>query len=237
MRFLIRGEILVSMDLHGRELFLAPSKIICLLRNYKAHAEELGNSIPDRPEFFLKPPSSLLRNGGTVIIPEGVRSLHHEVELAAIMGRRCRLIAEEEAENYVSAYTVMLDITARDVQDRARSKGLPWSEAKGYDTFAPVGPRAYSLDEFEWRGRRIWLEVNGERRQDGNTSMMLYDVPRIISEISRVMTLEAGDLILTGTPAGVGPLTAGDKVVAGIEGMEALRVDVAAAGDCLRNIY
>ena len=217
---------MIVLDLHGSELLLAPSKIICLLRNYAAHAEELGNPIPRRPKFFLKPPSSLLGNGGTVMIPEGVGEIHHEVEMGVMIRRRCHGISEEDAKHYAGGYIVALDITARDVQAKAKSKGLPWTEAKGYDTFAPVGPSAYLPEKFDWRGRRIWLEVNGELRQDGNTDLMLYGIERMISEISRVMTLEGGDLILTGTPAGVGPLVAGDRVVAGIEGMEPLRVDV-----------
>ena len=217
---------MVAVGFGDGEYVLEPSKMVCLLRNYAAHARELGHQVTGRPRFFLKPPSSLLPSGGTVKIPDGVAELHHEVELAVIIGGTVKNIAEYEAEGYVLAYTVMLDITARDVQRRAKEAGLPWSEAKGYDTFAPVGPRAYPAAEYDWRERDIWLNVNGDRRQAGNTRDMLFSVGRIISEISRVMTLEAGDIILTGTPEGVGPLEAGDEVSAGIEGMERLRVRV-----------
>ena len=217
---------LLSLKLNDEDHVLRPSKIICLLRNYKAHARELGHAAPERPRFFLKPPSALLPNRGTVLIPKGVENLHHEVELAVIIAKHGRFIEMERAAEYIEAYTVMLDITARDVQAKAKSKGLPWTEAKGYDTFAPVGPRAYAADEYDWHDKRIWLSVNGEMRQDGSTALMLFGVERIIHDISLIMSLEPGDIIMTGTPAGVGPLEDGDRVEAGIEGMEDLGVKV-----------
>lgn len=203
-----------------------PSKIVCLLRSYAAHAKELNNPVPDRPRFFLKPPSSLMADGGTVIIPDGVSAVHHEVELGVIIGRSGRMISEENAGDHILGYTTMLDLTARDLQDEAKSKGLPWAEAKGFDTFAPVGPIGASRASYDWKGRRIWLRVNGEMRQDGNTSMMIFPVERMISRISSVMTLEEGDIIMTGTPEGVGPLRHGDRVEASIEGLGVLKVQV-----------
>lgn len=128
--------------------------------------------------------------------------------------------------DHVEIYLPMLDITARDLQDAAKSKGLPWSEAKGYDTFAPVGPEAVRSSDHDWRGKRIWLEVNGQIRQDSNTDMLLFSVERMISDISKVMTLEPGDIIMTGTPPGVGPLLPGDRIRAGIDGMEPMEFDV-----------
>jgi len=217
---------LFSLKLNDHEYVVRPSKIICLLRNYKAHARELGNTAPERPRFFLKSPSSLIPNRGTILIPEGVKNIHHEVELAVIVGRKGRFIDEADAGEYIEAYTVMLDITARDIQAKAKSKGLPWTEAKGFDTFAPVGPRAYPADIYDWHDKRIWLSVNGDIRQDGNTNLMLFGVERIIHAISLVMSLEPGDIIMTGTPAGVGPLENGDRVEAGIEGMEKLCANV-----------
>jgi 2-keto-4-pentenoate hydratase/2-oxohepta-3-ene-1,7-dioic acid hydratase in catechol pathway len=205
---------------------LGPSKIICLLRSYAEHADEMGSEIPDRPRFFLKPPSSLLEHGGTVIIPSGSREVHHEVELAVIMGRRGKDIPLGEVPSHILSYTVMLDITARDIQGEAKRKGLPWSEAKGFDTFAPVGPEMIPRSEMDWKGRNIWLEVNGERRQDSNTDLLLWPVEEIISRISEMMTLEEGDIIMTGTPAGVGPLRPGDVVRAGIDGIPPLEVKV-----------
>lgn len=217
---------MVKLMFQGSYHELRPSKIICLLRTYAAHARELSNDIPDRPRFFLKPPSALLENGGVVRIPEGVDNLHHEVELAMVIGKRGRHIREEDSNNYIKAYTVMLDLTSRDIQNEARDKGLPWAEAKGYDTFAPIGPEAVPSGAMDPGGRRIWLRVNGEIRQDGNTDMLLFPVGRIISEISRVMTLEEDDIIMTGTPAGVGPLVDGDVVEAGIDGIVPLKVTV-----------
>ncbi|MGA1849159.1 MAG: fumarylacetoacetate hydrolase family protein [Thermoplasmatota archaeon] len=206
---------------------LRPTKIVCLLRSYAAHARELGNEVPERPRIFLKPPSSLLPDGSVIIIPKGVTSLHHEVELAMVMGKRGKDIPADSAMEHVALFLPMLDITARDVQDEAKSRGLPWTEAKGYDTFAPFGPEAAPASEFDWRSRRIWLSVNGELRQDGNTDLLLFDPSRIIAEISRIMTLEVGDIIMTGTPAGVGPLADGDIVEAGIDGIGSMRFRVA----------
>jgi 2-keto-4-pentenoate hydratase/2-oxohepta-3-ene-1,7-dioic acid hydratase in catechol pathway len=207
-----------------------PSKIICLLRSYAKHAQELGNEVPDRPRFFLKPPSSLVPSGGKVIIPFGSREVHHEVELAVIMGRNCSNISSEEVTSHILGYTVMLDITARDLQSEAKSKGLPWSEAKGYDTFAPIGPEMVPADDYDWRGRSIWLEVNDERRQDSNTDLLLWPVETIVAGLSSIMTLEKGDIIMTGTPSGVGPLNPGDMVRAGINGIQPLEIEVVRAG-------
>jgi len=218
---------MVSVTIEGLEHELRPSKIVCLLRTYAAHAKELSNAVPERPRFFLKPPSALLGNGGTVRCPPNVRELHHEVELSVIIGKRGANIPQGSAMEHVKAYTVMLDMTARDLQDEAKAKGLPWTEAKGYDTFAPVGPEAVLAKKYDWRGKRIWLKVNGEVRQDGNTSLMLFPLERIISDISRVMTLEEGDIIMTGTPSGVGRLCPGDLVEAGVEGISPMRVDIA----------
>ncbi|MGA1819514.1 MAG: fumarylacetoacetate hydrolase family protein [Thermoplasmatota archaeon] len=205
---------------------LRPSKIVCLLRSYAAHAEELGNEVPGRPQFFLKPPSAMISNGSSIVIPPGVERLHHEVELSLVISKRGRNISREEAMDHIGLFLPMLDITARDLQDQARSKGLPWAEAKGFDTFAPVGPQAVKASEFEWKGKRIWLEVNGERRQDSSTEMLLFSVERIVSDISAVMTLEPGDIIMTGTPEGVGPLVSGDRIRAGIEGILPMEFDV-----------
>lgn len=206
---------------------LRPTKIICLLRSYAAHAAELGNEVPGRPLFFLKPPSALVPNGGSIMVPQGVKRLHHEIELSLVISEKGRNIPQDKAMDHVELFLPMLDITARDLQDTARSKGLPWTEAKGYDTFAPVGPEAVRSSEYDWRGRRIWLEVNGQMRQESNTDLMIFTVERMVSEISKVMTLEPGDIIMTGTPPGVGDLFPGDRIRAGIEGMEPMEFGVA----------
>lgn len=217
---------LVTTKYLNSDLLMAPTKIVCVLRNYSEHARELNSPVPDKVKYFLKPPSSLLANGGTVIIPDSVGSLHHEVELAVLMGKRGRFIPVDEAKNHILAYTIILDMTARDLQGEVKKAGLPWTVAKGYDTFAPFGPRAYPSGEYDWHNRRIWLDVNGQRRQEGNTDEMLFSVERIISEVSEVMTLEPGDILLTGTPPGVGPVMSGDIITAGIDGMEILTVTV-----------
>ncbi|MBN1540324.1 MAG: fumarylacetoacetate hydrolase family protein, partial [Candidatus Thermoplasmatota archaeon] len=152
---------------------------------------------------------------------------HHEVELAIVIGARGKDIPEGSAMGHVGLFLPMLDITARDVQEEARSRGLPWTEAKGYDTFAPFGPEAVPYPEYDWRSRRIWLKVNGMLRQDGNTDLLLFGLERIISDISRIMTLEEGDIIMTGTPAGVGPLEEGDMIEAGMDGIAPMSFHVA----------
>jgi 2-keto-4-pentenoate hydratase/2-oxohepta-3-ene-1,7-dioic acid hydratase in catechol pathway len=225
----IRDDRMVRVKVSEEVLELRPTKIVCLLRSYAAHARELGNEIPQRPFFFLKPPSSLLENHGSIVIPKGVEELHHEVELAFVISRGGSGIRVEEAFDHIGLFLPMLDITARDVQERAKNKGLPWTEAKGHDTFAPVGPQAVRASEYDWRDRRIWLEVNGEIRQDSSTGLLIFPPELIVSYISEIMTLEPGDIIMTGTPAGVGPLRAGDLVRAGIDGMEPMEFDVVRA--------
>ncbi|OYT46283.1 acylpyruvase [Thermoplasmatales archaeon ex4484_6] len=217
---------MIDIKMGELPIILRPSKIICLLRSYADHAEEMRSEVPERPMFFLKPPSSLLPDGGTVIIPEGVSELHHEVELAFVVGEKGRNIPPGEAESHIMGYTVMMDITARDVQLEAKQKGLPWSEAKGHDTFAPIGSEIVPAESWDWKGKRIWLKVNGETRQDSSTDLLLWSPAVILSRISEVMTLEKGDIVMTGTPAGVGPLSDGDILEAGVEGIRAMRVHV-----------
>eukprot|EP00727_Mastigamoeba_balamuthi_P008002 m51a1_g3822 putative 2-hydroxyhepta- -diene- -dioate isomerase (227) ;mRNA; f:286980-287809 len=217
---------MVKVAINGVEEELRPSKMLCLLRSYAAHADEMRGRVPPRPQFFLKPPSSLLPDGGSIVVPGEVHDLHHEVELALLIGTRCKAVSEEEGARAVRAYLVMLDMTARDVQDAAKKAGMPWARAKGYDTFAPVSSVGVLASDVDYRNRRIFLEVNGKARQDSNTSLMMYSVGRIVSDLSHAMTLEPGDLILTGTPAGVGPVAPGDVIHAGIEGIATVTVNV-----------
>ncbi|WP_456396526.1 fumarylacetoacetate hydrolase family protein, partial [Thermococcus sp.] len=178
---------------------LRPSKIVCLGRNYAEHAKELGHDVPKEPVIFLKPPSSLIGPNEAIILPRKSREVHHEVELAVIIGKRGRRIPREKALDYILGYTIMLDITARDLQAEAREKGLPWTIAKGFDTFAPVGPRVVDRRELNIDDLEIGLRVNGQLRQLGRTSEMVFKVPELIEYISSVMTLEPGDIIATGT--------------------------------------
>lgn len=196
------------------------SKIICLLRNYAKHAQELKNPLPGGVVFFLKPPSSILINSPNenkfIEIPSHC-NCDHEVELVAVIGKRGRDIQETEALDFVKGYTLALDITARNLQMNAKTNGHPWTESKGYDTFCPISEVLIPKDEIDISKTEIYLKVNGEIRQQGKTSEMIYTVPEIISALSKIMTLEEDDLILTGTPAGVGRLLPGDIVHAGIK--------------------
>ncbi len=202
---------------------IKPSKIVAVGRNYLAHAEEMGSSVPEKPVLFLKPPSAIIGPNSTIILPSQSRRVEHEVELAVIIGKKAKNVDIDSVMNYVYGYTIILDITARDLQAEAKKKGLPWSVSKGFDTFAPIGPRIVPRDDIDPSSLHIWLKVNGELRQDGNTKDMIFSVPFLVSYISKIMTLEPGDIIATGTPAGVGPLENGDFVEAGIDGIGILK--------------
>ncbi len=207
---------------------LRPSKIVCLGRNYAEHAKELGHEVPKEPVIFLKPPSSLIGPNEAIILPKKSREVHHEVELAVIIGKRAKRVPAEKAMEYVLGYTVLLDVTARDLQWEAKRRGLPWTVSKGFDTFAPVGPRVVDRRELNIDDLELGLRVNGEVRQLARTSEMIFKIPEIIEYVSGIMTLEPGDIIATGTPAGVGPLRHGDRVEAWIEGIGKLEEDVLA---------
>ena len=181
-----------------------PSKILCVGRNYAAHAKELGHEVPAEPLLFLKPPSALLDPGGTILLPRESERVEHEAELGVLIGRRARNVRREDALHHVFGYTCVGDITARDLQ----KKDGQWTRAKGFDTFCPVGPQVVSgLDPTRLR---VIARVGGQTRQDGLTAHMIFDVATLIAYASRVMTLEPGDLLVTGTPEGVGPLLPGD---------------------------
>lgn len=203
----------------------SPSKVICIGRNYVAHIRELANEIPDRPVVFLKPPSALVSSGESIVLPAASDDVHHEVELVVEIGRPCKNVDPASAMSVVRSYAVGLDMTARDLQSDAKKKGLPWTVAKGFDTFAPLGPLT-PVDGIDHGNLDIRLEVNGEVRQQGNTSLMIFPIPSIIVYVSTVFSLAPGDLIYTGTPEGVGPVKAGDHLVATITGLPPLEVSV-----------
>ncbi|MCK4849096.1 MAG: fumarylacetoacetate hydrolase family protein [Candidatus Heimdallarchaeota archaeon] len=200
---------------------LNPSKIICLAKNYSAHAVEMGvlpQELPKTPSLFLKPPSSLIGPNENIIIPPQTNEVHHEVELAVIIGKRGKNISLKDAYDYIFGYTILLDITARDLQSNAKQKGRPWSVAKGFDTFCPIGPVITTKDEVpNPQSLGIELSVNKELRQQGNTRDMLFKIDQIIHYCSSVFTLEPGDIIATGTPEGVGMFDHGDILHASIE--------------------
>ena len=212
---------------------LRPSKIVALAKNYAEHAREMNMDVPERPIIFLKPPSALIGPGEPIILPKMSKRVDHEVELGVIIGKRAKRVPREKAMDYVLGYTVFLDITARDLQAEAIEKGLPWSVCKGFDTFAPVGPRVVDKRELKVDNLELGLKVNGEVRQLGRTSGMLFKVPELIEYISSIMTLEPGDIIATGTPPGIGPLRHGDKVEAWVEGIGMVEFDVLAEDSIL----
>jgi 2-keto-4-pentenoate hydratase/2-oxohepta-3-ene-1,7-dioic acid hydratase in catechol pathway len=200
-----------------------PSKIVCVGRNYREHAAELGNEVPQEPLIFLKPTSSLLASAQTIRRPRISERTDYEGELAVIMGRRChKLAADEDVRPYILGYTALNDFTARDLQ----KKDGQWTRAKGFDTFCPVGPLV-STEIDPWAGVEIETRVNGDVRQHGNTRDFIFSLDVIIRYIAEVMTLLPGDLIATGTPEGVGPVVAGDTVEINIEGIGVLKNPVA----------
>ena len=203
---------------------LAPGKIVCVGRNYLAHARELGNEIPEEPLLFLKPPSSLIATGEPILQPPGVGRVDFEGEVAFVVGRRARFVAEDDGWDHLSHVVPANDVTARTLQ-RADSQ---WTRAKGFDTFCPVGTPV-PLAEVDVEALRVRTRVNGELRQDAPISDMAFSPPALVSYISRIMTLEPGDLILTGTPEGVGPLVPSDEVEVEIPGVGLVRNPVLAA--------
>jgi len=199
-----------------------PTKIVCVGRNYVEHARELGNDVPQVPLIFMKPPSSIISSGDTIILPPQSSQVEHEGELVAVIGKRGKNITAENAKKHILGYTVGNDVTARDLQ---RSDEL-WTRAKGFDTFCIFGP--WIDTEFDPADAVLTLRVNGQMRQMASTRDMVFSVGVIIAYISSVMTLEPGDLIFTGTPSGVGALKDGDEVSVEIEGLGEIRNNVQA---------
>ncbi|GAD52456.1 LOW QUALITY PROTEIN: 2-hydroxyhepta-2,4-diene-1,7-dioate isomerase / 5-carboxymethyl-2-oxo-hex-3- ene-1,7-dioate decarboxylase [Halarchaeum acidiphilum MH1-52-1] len=197
-----------------------PSKIVCVGRNYAKHAEERGEDVPDRPLLFLKPPNTVAGHGNTVTLrPEG--EVEHEVELGVVIGEQCRHVEEADAMDVVAGYTAAVDVSNRDDQDREQN----WVRGKAFDGSCPLGPVLADPAHVP-EGADVELRVNGETRQSSNTEHFIFSVPELIAEITQYMTLEEGDVIITGTPEGVGPLEDGDRVEAEIEGVGTLEHDV-----------
>ena len=194
----------------------APGKIICVGRNYRAHAAELDNAVPEEPLLFFKPPTAIVPPGAPIVRPRGWARVDFEGELGVVIGRRCRKVPREAALDCVFGYTIVNDVTVRDLQ----KKDGQWTRAKGFDSFCPVGPVV--VGDLDPTTLRVVTRVDGVVKQDAPTSDMIFDVPTIIAVASRVMTLEPGDLIATGTPAGVGPIVAGNVVEIEIAGIGTL---------------
>jgi 2-keto-4-pentenoate hydratase/2-oxohepta-3-ene-1,7-dioic acid hydratase in catechol pathway len=190
-----------------------PSKIVCVGRNYAAHARELGNEVPAEPLLFLKPPSSLIGDGESIELPAVSNRVEYEGEIGVVLSRRLRKATAEEARGAIAGLVAANDVTARDLQ----KSDSQWTRAKGFDTFCAVGPMGAVPDDL---GRlSLTTRVNGEVRQQGTASQMVFDIPALLAYISQVMTLEPGDLVLTGTPEGVGTLAPGDVVQVEIDGV------------------
>jgi fumarylpyruvate hydrolase len=204
-------------------------RIYCVGRNYAAHVREMGaDPARQAPVFFMKPADALVANGAAIPYPQGTANLHHEIELVVALASGGRGITPAQAGAHVFGYAAGNDLTRRDLQNAAKEHGQPWDSAKGFDHSAPLAALCARV-QGEVRSGRIWLKVNGVLRQEADVAQMLWDVPHIIAALSQLYELKAGDLIFTGTPAGVGALRVGDQVEGGIEGLEVLRHSVAAA--------
>ena len=202
-------------------------KIVCLARNYAEHAKELGNETPVAPVLFMKPASSVIGDGEAVRIPVYSKECHYEVELAVLIGKQARNVTADRALDYVAGYGVGIDMTLRDVQNSLKAKGLPWEIAKGFDTACPLSDFVPASAVADPHALNLKLAVNGEGRQDGTSSDMINRIPQIIAHISGIFTLDPGDVILTGTPAGVGQVRAGDVMTAEIGTVGRLTIPVA----------
>ncbi len=202
-------------------------KIICLGRNYLDHIRELGNKVPDRPVIFIKPQTSIIPEGGQVIIPEYSQNCHHELELALLIGKPGKNIQENDALSYIAGYGVAIDLTLRDIQDELKEKGQPWELAKGFDTACPLSDFVAADQVTDPNNLQLTMKVNGEIRQQGTTAQMMRSIESIVSVISKYFSLEEGDIILTGTPAGVSKIVSGDQLAGTIEQVGSLQVSVA----------
>ncbi len=202
-----------------------PSKIVCVGRNYREHAAELGNEVPAEPLIFLKPPSSLLAHKDRIVYPPQSKRVDHEAELGVVIGRRARRVSRAQAAEHVYGYTCIDDVTARDLQKIDDQ----WTRAKGFDTFCPVGPWIVPHEEVNFDELWVRAFVDNEKKQEASVRDMIFGVPELIEYISSVMTLEPGDLIATGTPSGISPLRVGSVVRVVIEGVGALENEVVSA--------
>jgi len=215
----------VSIPATGNEYIIG--KILCIGQNYVDHIKELGNEPPAAPVVFMKPATAVIGDGDSVVIPAYSSNCHYEAELAVLIGEEGKDIPEARALSYVAGYGVAIDMTLRDVQETLRKKGLPWDIAKGFDTSCPLSDFVPAAQVADPQQLTIRLKLNNEERQNGFTGLMINPVARIISHLSTIFTLEEGDIILTGTPAGVGRIVSGDRLEAAVDGIASIAVTVA----------
>src|SRR6266705_3845736 len=192
---------------------IRPGKIVCVGRNYREHAKELGNEVPREPLIFLKPPSSVVWQGETIVLPAASTRVEHEGEIGVVVGRTLTRVSEADAARGIRSIVAVNDVTARDLQ----KSDSQWTRAKGFDTFCPLGEESSKLPDLD--GLTVVTRVNGVERQRGKSSEMVFSIPSLLAYISRIMTFEPGDLVATGTPSGVGPLVPGDIVEIEIPGV------------------
>ncbi|MFO6451178.1 MULTISPECIES: fumarylacetoacetate hydrolase family protein [unclassified Aeromicrobium] len=218
----LTGEKLALEDVRLLAPVIPRSKVVCVGKNYVAHAAEMGGDVPEEPLIFLKPNTSVIGPGEPIFYPKQSQNVHFEGELAIVIGRICRNLTAEDAPKVIYGYTVANDVTARDLQQ----KDGQWARAKGFDTFCPLGP--WIETDFDPSDVRVRTTLNGETKQDGRTSDMVFDVTAILQYVTSFMTLLPGDVVLTGTPDGVGPMVAGDDVAVTIDGLGTLTNPVVA---------
>ena len=220
------SELRIPGEGNGPETVLRIGKLLCIGRNYARHAAEMGAETPSEPMVFLKPSTAVVRSDGAVLIPAMSTDVHHEIELVAVIGRSGRHISRANALAHVAGYAVGLDMTARDLQGQAKQSRAPWSVSKGFDTFAPLGSVLPASEVPDPQDLDVELRINGDVRQSGHTSDMIFSVAELIAWCSCIFTLEPGDLIYTGTPEGVGPVREGDRLTASIGALPVLTVSV-----------
>ena len=201
---------------------MKPTKIVCIGWNYKSHVSELKSKLPEVPTIFFKPTSCLIGDGDEIVIPEGVTNVQHEVELALIYGKDSKDVSEKDAMSYISHVAVFNDVSARDMQWKARDEGNTWDLAKGMDTFGPMSDPVPIENAGDLQNLELELTVNGEVRQKGNTANMIFTLPWMVSYVSRYITMYEGDILITGTPEGVSEIKPGDTVVAKIQNVGTL---------------
>jgi fumarylpyruvate hydrolase len=228
MAFVIAEPARPSVPVVGSQDLFPVRRIYCVGRNYAAHAREMGFD-PDRepPFFFTKPADAIVRSGATLPFPLATQNLHHEIELVAAIGRGGVGIAEADALDHVWGYAVGLDMTRRDLQIASRDKGRPWDAGKAFDQSAPISALAPAARIGHPARGRIWLDVNGGKRQDSDLANLIWSVPETVAHLSRLFRLEPGDLIFTGTPDGVGQVRPGDALEGGVAGVGELKVSYA----------